>query len=283
MQQQVSQQRGWWIGGAIVGATLFGTMAIWQASGTPAMDTAAMSVVAAWHTPVLTAVMKAVTFLGDTPFLTALCLGLLVLLASARERGAVCRERRADSGVEQSVESAVCASASGGGAAIGGSERFQLSQWARDGLHRDLRFFDLSGVGHPLAAPLQGGADRSVGAVDRRHCVQPCVFTGALSQRCAGGCGCIGVVVVAGDSGVQRRGAGVAIAPRSQNRISKPSAVRYLPGGAFDVSRIICRRRRGIRRYPPHPTGASPRPRCGSRPPPANRRWLCGSPAPTRR
>lgn len=86
MQQQVSRQRGWWIGGAIVGATLFGTMAIWQASGTPAMDTAAMSAVAAWHTPVLTAVMKAVTFLGDTPFLTALCLGMLVLLCP-RENG----------------------------------------------------------------------------------------------------------------------------------------------------------------------------------------------------
>lgn len=80
MQRQVSRQRGWWIGGAALGAALFGTMAVWQASGTPAIDTAAMSAVAAWHTPVLTAMMKAVSFLGDSPFLIALCLVLLVLL-----------------------------------------------------------------------------------------------------------------------------------------------------------------------------------------------------------
>lgn len=83
-QQSLSRRRaGLFWTCLIIGALLFGVMAVWQRGEAPAFDVILPKRVSAWHTPVLTVIVKGITLPGEPWFLTALC---LVVLAVARPR-----------------------------------------------------------------------------------------------------------------------------------------------------------------------------------------------------
>lgn len=63
----------------ICGTILFGAMAVLQAGELPALDRIVSETVARWHTPVLTAFFKGITFLGETHWFVAMCMMVLVL------------------------------------------------------------------------------------------------------------------------------------------------------------------------------------------------------------
>lgn len=65
---------------------VFAGLAVWQAQLLPGIDRTVLSWVTSWETPVVTAVMKGITFLGEPVWFAALCV-LILLLTRFRRWG----------------------------------------------------------------------------------------------------------------------------------------------------------------------------------------------------